>query len=284
MPEFQQAQLDAYLSKVIDAIIRGDNAALGRFGRQDGFINNKIRRFVWWVDPKTVLILGLVYSTVQTMITRFTMLCYSSFPTWTREIRPRYNKTYEGPLLDFLVRLLSPLILMAGLDDVRRAELEEKLERTINRVLRIHPRLHYVQVTSLRSYFTEEGFHDIAEVLLLVNDNDEELSCKLLHRLSLINLRGTNWKCDAYRIDMLLPSLDSTLHSLDMIPAILQRVDKTLYRRVLKAVRPPHFAASAVMTWFSHELDDIDKVATLFDFLLSSPPIMIFYLAAAVLP
>ena len=69
-----------------------------------------------------------------------------------------------------------------------------------------------------------------------------------------------------------------------MIPAILQRVDKTLYRRVLKAVRPPHFAASAVMTWFSHELDDIDKVATLFDFLISSPPVMIFYLAAAVIP
>ena len=68
-------------------------------------------------------------------------------------------------------------------------------------------------------------------------------------------------------VDMLLPSLEPTLHSLDMIPAILQRVDKMLYRRVLKAVRPPHFAASAVMTWFSHELDDIDKVATLFDFL-----------------
>ena len=81
---------------------------------------------------------------------------------------------------------------------------------------------------------------------------------------------------------MLLPSLEPTLHSLDMIPAILQHVDKTLYRRVLKAVRPPHFAASPVMTWFSHDIDDIDKVATLFDFLLSSPPVMIFYLAAAV--
>ena len=82
---------------------------------------------------------------------------------------------------------------------------------------------------------------------------------------------------------MLLPSLEPILHSLDMIPAILQRVDTTLYRRVLKAVRPPHFAASAIMTWFAHEVDDLDSVATLFDFLISSPPIMIFYLAAAVL-
>ena len=84
-------------------------------------------------------------------------------------------------------------------------------------------------------------------------------------------------------VDILLPSLEPTLHSLDMIPAILQRVDKKLYRRVLKAVRPPHFAASAVMTWFSHELDNIDRVATLFDFLISSPAVMIFYLAAAVI-
>ena len=81
---------------------------------------------------------------------------------------------------------------------------------------------------------------------------------------------------------MLLPSLDPVLNSLDMIPAILQKVDKRLYRRVLKAVRPPHFAASAVMTWFSHELDDMDNVATIFDFLLSSPSTMIFYLVAAV--
>lgn len=81
---------------------------------------------------------------------------------------------------------------------------------------------------------------------------------------------------------MLLPSLDPVLNSLDLIPAILQKVDKRLYRHVLKAVRPPHFAASAVMTWFSHELDDMDHVATIFDFLFSSPTTMIFYLISAV--
>jgi hypothetical protein len=81
---------------------------------------------------------------------------------------------------------------------------------------------------------------------------------------------------------MLLPSLESTLQSLDMIPAILQRVDSVLYKRVLKAVRPPHFAASAVMTWLAHDVDSIDDVAAIFDFLISSPPVMIFYLVAAV--
>ena len=127
-----------------------------------------------------------------------------------------------------------------------------------------------------------KGFHDIAEVLLLICDGEEDLSCKLLHRLSLINIRGNSSGQVNADVDMLLPSLEPTLHSLDMIPAILQKVDETLYQRVLIAVRPPHFAASAIMTWFSHELDDIDKVAAIFDFLICSPPVMIFYLAAAV--
>lgn len=82
--------------------------------------------------------------------------------------------------------------------------------------------------------------------------------------------------------DMLLPSLEPTLSSLDIIPAILQRVDMTLYKRVVIAVRPPHFAASAVMTWLAHEVDSLDRISVIFDFLLSSEPVMIFYLVAAV--
>ena len=35
---------------------------------------------------------------------------------------------------------------MADLDEKRRAELEEKLQRVLEKVLRVHPRLHYVQV------------------------------------------------------------------------------------------------------------------------------------------
>jgi hypothetical protein len=82
--------------------------------------------------------------------------------------------------------------------------------------------------------------------------------------------------------DMLLPSLEPTLASLDIIPAILQRVDIALYKRVVVAIRPPHFAASTVMTWFAHEIDSVDRISTIFDFLISSEPVMIFYLTAAV--
>jgi len=35
-----------------------------------------------------------------------------------------------------------------------------------------------------------QGLHDIAEIILLVTDENEGLCCKLLHRLSLLNFRG----------------------------------------------------------------------------------------------
>jgi len=115
-----------------------------------------------------------------------------------------------------------------------------------------------------------------------VTDENEGLCCKLLHRLSLLNFRGMIFEFCSNSKDILLPSLEPTLASLDIIPAILQRVDIKLYKRVVIAVRPPHFAASAIMTWFAHEIDSVDRISTIFDFLMSSEPVMIFYLAAAV--
>jgi hypothetical protein len=85
-----------------------------------------------------------------------------------------------------LLHLLTP-----DLEDAKRAELQKKLENIIDKVLRIHPRLHYVQVLPPpERCIANKGFHDIAEVLLLIYDGEEDLSCKLLHRLSLINIRG----------------------------------------------------------------------------------------------
>jgi hypothetical protein len=49
-----------------------------------------------------------------------------------------------------------PSALIEDLEDAKRAELQGKLEITLKRVLRIHPRLHYVQV-SLSDDDTNEG-------------------------------------------------------------------------------------------------------------------------------
>jgi len=44
---FQQKQLELYLDNILDALVRQDKAALKRFGQQNGFVNDRIRRLVW---------------------------------------------------------------------------------------------------------------------------------------------------------------------------------------------------------------------------------------------
>ena len=47
MRGFQQKQLELYLDNILDALVRQDKAALKRFGQQNGFVNDRIRRLVW---------------------------------------------------------------------------------------------------------------------------------------------------------------------------------------------------------------------------------------------
>eukprot|EP00730_Choanoeca_flexa_P007275 TRINITY_DN12306_c0_g1_i1.p2 TRINITY_DN12306_c0_g1~~TRINITY_DN12306_c0_g1_i1.p2 ORF type:complete len:219 (+),score=36.58 TRINITY_DN12306_c0_g1_i1:857-1513(+) len=44
----------------------------------------------------------------------------------------------------------------------------------------------------------------------------------------------------------------------------------------------PSFAISWVITWFAHEVESLDELQRLFDFLLASHPLMVLYLSAAV--
>ena len=72
MPAFDQAKLETYISKLLDAVLRGDRSTLRRLGQQDGFVNNNIRRLVWFVEEATLLILGPIYFLVQSMVMSYT--------------------------------------------------------------------------------------------------------------------------------------------------------------------------------------------------------------------
>jgi len=48
MPELQHEQLESYLTQVLEAVVKRDKRALRRHGQQDGFINDRIRRLVWF--------------------------------------------------------------------------------------------------------------------------------------------------------------------------------------------------------------------------------------------
>ncbi len=69
-----------------------------------------------------------------------------------------------------------------------------------------------------------------------------------------------------------------------MIPLvlrILKYTDLELFSHLMLAELKPFFCTSWLLTWFAHDLGDVDKAARIYDVLLSSPPSFVLYLWAA---
>jgi len=113
-----------------------------------------------------------------------------------------------------------------------------------------------------------QGYHDIAQVLLLVLGRASALPA--VSRLSLLRIR-----------DYMLSSLSPGLRQLQLIPAILQCADAELAAH-LEGTRP-YFALSAILTLYAHDIQDYSVIARLYDFILAHEPVLAIYLFAALI-
>lgn len=127
----------------------------------------------------------------------------------------------------------------------------------IRRVLRKYPSLGYFQ-----------GFHDIAQVLLLVLELDTAVT--VLERIAVLRLR-----------DYMLPTLEPALQHLELIPAILHDCDHQLYRIIARCDN--NYSLPAMITMYAHDIEEYRDVVRLFDFLLAQSPVMSMYLYAAIM-
>lgn len=132
---------------------------------------------------------------------------------------------------------------------------KEQLFDLIVSVLRLHPDLCYSQ-----------GYHDIAQVLLLVLGQDEARAA--LTFLSLLRIR-----------DYMLPTLEPALKHLQLLPAIFKQADPTLAAQLSRT--NPYFAIPATLTLNAHDTTEYGDIARIFDFLLAHEPVMSLYLIAA---
>ena len=123
-------------------------------------------------------------------------------------------------------------------------------------MLREHPSLCYFQ-----------GYHDIAQVFLLVLGPDVAVSA--LTSLSLLRIR-----------DFMLPSLAPSIAQLNLLPAILQAEAPSLSHHL--ATIQPFFALSATLTLYAHEIQEYGDIARLFDFLIAYPAVESVYLFATI--
>ena len=112
-----------------------------------------------------------------------------------------------------------------------------------------------------------QGFHDIAQVFLLVLGREN--AADAVAHLSLLRIR-----------DFMLPSLTPSLAHLELLPAIIYSVDSTLYQRLRHV--DPYFALAATLTLYAHDIEDYNDIARLFDFLLAHEAVVSVYLFAVI--
>jgi hypothetical protein len=142
--------------------------------------------------------------------------------------------------------------------DAEVAELRNELQLLICCVLRRHPWLHYYQ-----------GYHDIAQLVLLIADRDQAVALVILEQLSKYALR-----------DFMLSTLAPSMSMLPLAHDIIRVYDPDYYR-ILSDVEP-YYAVSPLLTWFMHNLENYQDACRVLDLLVASAdPSMVLYLIAA---
>ncbi|KAI1954993.1 GTPase-activating protein gyp8 [Ophidiomyces ophidiicola] len=198
-----------------------------------------------------------------------------------------------GLLRDDLRKLAWPLLLgcereptgkNSRVDDLPRHRDEEQVKLDVNRafvhypnyrtaeqlefkkkelfdliisILRKHPMLCYFQ-----------GYHDIAQVLLLVLGPKDSASA--VERISLFRIR-----------DYMLPSLSPSIKHLQLLPALISLADPVLYGHL--SGTQPFFALAATLTLYAHDIQEYSDIARLYDFILSHEPVVSIYLFASII-
>jgi len=115
-----------------------------------------------------------------------------------------------------------------------------------------------------------QGLHDIAAVLML--ELGPSAAVPLLKALLQSRLAG-----------FAAPTMDCSVSVLNVMWRLFEAVDPALHARCVACSVQPVFALSWVLTWFSHDLQSFGSVARLFDLLLGGHPLMVAYVAVAIL-
>ncbi|KAF9989231.1 hypothetical protein BGZ75_007053 [Mortierella antarctica] len=135
---------------------------------------------------------------------------------------------------------------------------QDDLLHVILDVLQRHPKLSYYQ-----------GFHDVCTCLIIVLG--KEAATLAAETLAMIFFR-----------DSMSSNLEPVLDQLSLLTALLRIEDPEVQEFLDRSETLPFFPLSWVITWCSHNIQDFEKVARIYDFLICFNPLMSVYLAAAV--
>ncbi|KAJ1969871.1 GTPase-activating protein gyp8, partial [Dimargaris xerosporica] len=182
------------------------------------------------------------------------------------------SRRHIWPFLLLCGRLRIPHQQVAKHPDANQVRLD--LTRTLFRLTRDQQtQLHRVIETVLQQngwlrYY--QGFNDVCTVFLLTLHPEDVLpACE---NAALLYFR------DFMRHDF------APVHTfLECAYTLIKHDDQALYALITHVALPPYFATSWLLTWFSHNLNDLTAICRLFDFFLSSNPLVPVYFVAALI-
>lgn len=87
--------------------------------------------------------------------------------------------------------------------------------------------------------------------------------------------------CHCHIRDYLEPTLESSIAQCELIYALLLAETPDLYAHLVEAGMFSHIAISWILTWFTHDVDDLNTIVRVYDACLASHPFFPTYISAA---
>ncbi|KAH9462051.1 hypothetical protein Pst134EB_005968 [Puccinia striiformis f. sp. tritici] len=166
-----------------------------------------------------------------------------------------------------------------NISDKVKIKLRQKLQKLIVNVLRTYPKLNYFQ-----------GYHDIISIFLLnyidlnklmagCEEGDSSSSSHEEEEEDLKLLEETIKRFTIQRIrDSMTSDLTPIMGYLRYTQILIKKTNRTIGTLISRTSNIPLFSLSWILTLTSHDINDLELVSRIFDFLVCYPPIMIVYL------
>lgn len=155
--------------------------------------------------------------------------------------------------------LVRSFVHFEGISRKILSKYRKKLQYVMDYVFYHQKHLHYYQ-----------GFHDICSILVLILDDSS--ACVAAERLALYHLN-----------DFMKSSMDSVLPYLNYVYVLLSKIDPDIYQWIIKTGTPPYFSLSWLLTWFSHDIKNLNHVYYLFDVILKQNPMFPLFLIVSMI-
>lgn len=188
--------------------------------------------------------------------------CWAKFLAVDKYKKPDFRSLSQKPSQQLRVdvdRSFHSLASTKGWSEEKFAAKKVLLTDIVTAILKRNETLHYYQ-----------GFHSVCVTCIEVCEDDPALAFMLAEYLA-----------NHFFLDYLGEDFEVVTKFLPLVLEIIRKVDRKLFMFMSTAGIEVFFATSWIITWFSHDVHDVDRIARIYDGLICSHPLFVLYMATA---